>query len=48
MDERQQEERDGPASGARKAEWTPLEVDRLVAGSAEATDGADSDGVTLS
>lgn len=48
MSERQYEQTDRPDSVKRKAEWTRPEVDRLLAGGAEATDGADTDGVTLS
>jgi hypothetical protein len=35
------------ASAERKSEWTRPEVDRLLAGGAEATDGADTDGADL-
>ena len=48
MSERQNERMVEPVSAERKAEWTRPEVDRLLAGGAEATDGADTDGVTLS
>jgi hypothetical protein len=48
VDERQPESIDGCASQVRKAEWSRPEVDRLLAGGAEATDGADTDGPTLS
>jgi hypothetical protein len=48
VSERQYEQTDRPDSVKRKAEWTRPEVDRLLAGGAEATDGADTDGVTLS
>jgi hypothetical protein len=46
----QQPERIGEALPAqeRLAEWVRPEVDTFIAGAAEATDGADTDGVTLS
>lgn len=48
MSERRYEAMDEPDSVRRKPEWTRPEVDRLIAGGAEASDGADSDGITLS
>ena len=39
---------DGATSAQPRSEWSRPEVDRLIAGGAEATDGADTDGVTLS
>lgn len=48
MSERQYEQTGEIDSVERKTEWTRPEVDRLLAGGAEATDGADTDGVTLS
>jgi hypothetical protein len=47
VEERQREAIDGPEAEC-KTEWTRPEVDRLLAGGAEATDGADTDGATLS
>lgn len=47
MDQQHPEQIDG-ATSAEPREWIRPEVDRLIAGGAEATDGADTDGVTLS
>jgi hypothetical protein len=44
VSERQHESMDEPVSAEPKIEWTPPEVDRLLAGGAEATDGGDTDG----
>jgi hypothetical protein len=41
--EQQQDRIVAPAPMERKAEWTRPEVDRLLAGGAEASDGADID-----
>ena len=48
MDRKQPEEMAGAAPARPRPEWSRPEVDRLIAGGAEATDGADTDGVTLS
>lgn len=48
MDQRHPEQIDDATSARPKEEWSRPEVDRLIAGGAEATDGADTDGVTLS
>lgn len=48
MDQRQQDPAEEPAGTGRKASWSKPEVDRFQAGGAEASDGADTDGATLS
>lgn len=48
MDQRKPEQSDGAVPAPAKSDWSRPEVDRLVAGGAEATDGSDTDGVTLS
>ena len=46
MDE-QQLPKAGPETVERKADWTRPEVEKLIAGGAEAADGADVDGTDL-
>ena len=48
MDEQEPQKIDGPESAEPKEEWVRPQVDQLRAGGAEATDGADTDGPTLS
>lgn len=45
MDKQQPERTGGAASAEPRAEWTAPEVDRLVAGGAEAAGGADIEGL---
>ncbi|HEX8222623.1 MAG TPA: hypothetical protein VF605_02265 [Allosphingosinicella sp.] len=45
MDKQQPETTVGATSAESKAEWTSPEVDRLVAGGAEAGPGADVEGL---
>lgn len=47
MEKRRQDQIDKLESRGPKAEWTKPEVDRLLAGGAEASDGADTDGADL-
>ena len=45
MHEQQPERADAAASTGPRAEWTTPEVDRLIAGGAEASAGADIEGL---
>lgn len=45
MDQQQPEAAGGTASADTRAEWTAPQVDRLIAGGAEASDGADIEGL---
>lgn len=45
MDQQQPERAGAAASAEPRAEWTAPEVDRLVAGGAEAAAGADVEGL---
>ena len=45
MDEQQPERVGGPGSAEARAEWTAPEVDRLLAGGAEAAAGSDIEGL---
>jgi len=45
MEKQQPERAGGAASADTRAEWTPPEVDKLVAGAAEAAAGSDVEGL---
>jgi len=45
MEKQQPERAGGGASAETRAEWTAPEVDKLVAGAAEASAGADVEGL---
>jgi hypothetical protein len=47
MDQQNPDRAVGAASATARAEWTAPEVDRLIAGGAEGSDGADTDGADL-
>jgi hypothetical protein len=48
VDKQSQNPSDEAAIAARRLAWAKPEVDRFQAGGAEASDGADTDGSTLS
>lgn len=45
MDNQHPDRTGGAASAEPRAEWTAPEVDRLIAGGAEASDGTDIEGL---
>ena len=45
--DKQAEAKSGPAIAESKAEWTPPEVDRLVAGAAEGSNDIATDGIDI-
>jgi hypothetical protein len=45
--DRQEERKSGPMPAERKAEWTPPQVDELVAGAAEGSSDISTDGVDI-